>query len=69
MPHYGLTLVRGDVEERGELLTEVEIEVGEVIERLGERWLVESIEASELGRFEAWLVCRPALEPLPDAGS
>jgi hypothetical protein len=60
MPHYGLALNRGDHEERADLLSEDELAVGDVFERQGERWRVVSIEPSELGAVEAWLVCDPA---------
>ena len=66
MPHYGLSLQRGDHEERADLLTDGTLAVGDVFERLGERWRVESVEPSELGRFEAWLVCSPLPEVLAD---
>jgi hypothetical protein len=66
MPHYGLSLLRGDYEERGDLLTDQPLGVGDTFERLGERWLVEDVEQSELGRFEAWLVCSPAPQALDD---
>lgn len=59
MPHYGLSLLREDGEERTDLLTEERLEPGAIFERGGERWLVEAVEPSELGRFEAWLVCSP----------
>jgi hypothetical protein len=66
MPQYGLSLQRGDHEERAELVTERTLEVGDVFERLGEHWRVEAAEQSELGRFEAWLVCSPLPEQLAD---
>lgn len=66
MPHYGLSLIRGDHEERVDLLSEEPLEVGDTFERLGERWLVEEVEQSELGRFSAWLVCSPAPQQLDD---
>ena len=66
MPHYGLSLLRGDHEERADLLTDDELAVGDVFERLGEHWRVEAVEESELGRFEAWLVCSPLPESFAD---
>ena len=66
MPHYGLSLQRGDHEERAELVTESRLEAGDVFERLGERWRVAEVEQSELGRVEAWLVCSPLPETLAD---
>lgn len=60
MPHYGLALIRGDREERTDMLTETHLGVGDVFERAGEWWLVEDLEQAELGRFAAWLVCTPA---------
>jgi hypothetical protein len=66
VPQYGLSLQRGDHEERAELVTEKELAVGDVFERLGEHWRVEAIEPSELGRFELWLVCSPLPETLAD---
>lgn len=64
MPHYGLTLMRGDDEERSELISDDHLGVGDTFERMGERWLVEDIEESELGRVDAWLVCSPARDEL-----
>jgi hypothetical protein len=66
LPHYGLTLQRGDHEERADLLTDDDLGVGDVFERLGEHWRVEAVEESELGRFEAWLVCSPLPKQLSD---
>jgi hypothetical protein len=66
LPHYGLSLQRGDHEERADLLSEEQLDVGDVFERLGERWRVEAVEESELGRFSAWLVCSPLPEQLAD---
>jgi hypothetical protein len=66
VPHYGLSLQRGDHEERGDLLTGEPLGVGDTFERMGERWVVEDVEPSELGRFEAWLVCSPAPAELSD---
>jgi hypothetical protein len=66
LPHYGLSLQRGDHEERADLLSDRPLEVGDVFERLGEHWRVEAVEQSELGRFEAWLVCSPLSEQLAD---
>ena len=60
MAHYGLSLLRPDGEERTDFLTDERLEPGAIFDRSGERWLVEAIEPSELGRFEAWLVCTPA---------
>jgi hypothetical protein len=60
VPHYGLALIRGDREERTDMLTETHLAVGDVFERAGEWWLVEDVEQAELGRFTAWLVCSPA---------
>lgn len=60
MPHYGLALIRGDREERTDMLTEAHLGVGDVFERAGEWWLVEDVEETELGRLTAWLVCSPA---------
>jgi hypothetical protein len=66
VPTYGLTLQRGAHEERAELVTERSLGAGDVFERLGEHWRVEAVEQSELGRFEAWLVCSPLPEQLAD---
>jgi hypothetical protein len=66
VPHYGLSLLRGDHEERADLVTDDELGPGDTFERLGERWLVEAVEPSELGRFEAWLVCSPVPEVFAD---
>jgi hypothetical protein len=66
LPHYGLSLQRGDHEERADLLSDQPLDVGDVFERLGEHWRVEAVEESELGRFEAWLVCSPLPEQLAD---
>ena len=66
MPHYGLSLQRGEHEERADLLSDRALGVGDVLERLGEHWRVEAVEESELGRFEAWLVCSPLPETLAD---
>jgi hypothetical protein len=66
LPHYGLSLQRGEHEERADLLSEEQLDVGDVFERLGERWRVEAVEESELGRFSAWLVCSPLPEQLAD---
>ena len=66
MPHYGLSLQRGDHEERADLLSDQPLDVGDVFERLGEHWRVEAVEESELGRFAAWLVCSPLPEQLAD---
>jgi hypothetical protein len=66
VPHYGLSLQRGDHEERADLVTEEELATGDVFERLGEHWRVESVEQSELGRFSAWLVCSPLPESFAD---
>ena len=66
MPHYGLSLQRGDHEERADLVTERELGVGDVFERLGEHWRVAEVEQTELGRFTAWLVCSPLPETLAD---
>ena len=66
MPHYGLALDRGAHEERAELLSERELRVGDVFERSGERWRVDAVEPTELGRFEAWLVCSPEPQQLDD---
>jgi hypothetical protein len=66
MPHYGLSLLRPGHEERADLLTETELEVGDTFERLGEQWVVEEVEQSELGRFTAWLVCSPAAGEPPE---
>jgi hypothetical protein len=60
VPHYGLTLLRGDHEERSDLVTEADVGPGDFVEYRGERWIVEAVEPSELGRFEAWLLCSPA---------
>ena len=60
MPHYGLALNRGSHEERTDLVTDEELAVGDVFEHEDERWRVEAVEPSELGRVEAWLVCSPA---------
>jgi hypothetical protein len=57
MPHYGLSLMRPDYEDRADLVTERQLEVGDTFERLGETWRVDDVEQSEAGRFEAWLVC------------
>ena len=61
MPHYGLSLMRESHEERADLVTEEALQVGDTFERLGERWRVADVEQSEIGRFDAWLVC--SLEP------
>jgi hypothetical protein len=66
LPHYGLSLQRGDHEERADLLADEQLQAGDTFERLGERWLVEDVEESELGRFTAWLVCSPAPPELAD---
>ena len=66
MPHYGLSLQRGDHEERADLVTERELEAGDVFERLGEQWRVVDVQESELRRFSAWLVCSPLPEILAD---
>jgi hypothetical protein len=66
LPHYGLSLLREGREDRADLLTEEPLDVGDTFERQGERWRVEEIEGSELGRFEAWLVCSPAPPELDD---
>lgn len=57
MPHYGLSLMRPEYEERADLLSERPLEVGDTFERLGETWRVADVEQSEVGRFDAWLVC------------
>jgi hypothetical protein len=64
MPHYGLALQHPDHEERTDLVTERALAVGETFERAGKLWRVEAVEPAELGRFDAWLVCEPADEPL-----
>ena len=64
MPHYGLSLLREDGEERTDFVTDERLEPGAIFDRAGERWLVESVEPSETGRFEAWLVCSPATDEL-----
>jgi hypothetical protein len=66
VPHYGLSLQRRTHEERADLLSNDELAVGDTFERLGERWVVEDVEQSELGRFTAWLVCSPAPPELAD---
>jgi hypothetical protein len=63
VPLYGLSLYRGTHEDRAQLQSEEPIGVGEEFDYLGERWVVRSIEPSELGRVEAWLVCEPAEPP------
>jgi hypothetical protein len=63
MPRYGLSLMRPSHEERAELVTEQPLAVGDTFERLGETWRVVDAEKSEIGRFDAWLVC--SLEPTP----
>jgi hypothetical protein len=57
MPHYGLSLMRPDHEERADLVTEARLQAGDTFERLGEVWRVDDVEQSEVGRFDAWLVC------------
>ena len=64
MPHYGLALLREDGEERTDLLTDERLEPGSIFDRGGERWLVEAVEPSEIGRFEAWLICSLVREEL-----
>jgi hypothetical protein len=66
LPRYGLSLQRGDHEERADLVTEEALELGDVFERLGEHWRVIAVEQSELGRVDAWLVCSPLPETLSD---
>jgi hypothetical protein len=66
LPRYGLSLQRGDHEERADLVTDKELQLGDVFERLGEQWRVIAIEQSELGRVDAWLVCSPLPETLAD---
>ena len=66
MPHYGLSLLRAEHEERADIVTERELQIGDVFERLGERWRVVDVEQSELGRFDAWLMCSPLPETLAD---
>jgi hypothetical protein len=61
VPHYGLSLMRPSHEERAELVTEQPLAVGDTFERLGEVWRVADLEQSEIGRFDAWLIC--SLEP------
>ncbi len=63
MPLYGLSLYRGTHEDRSQLQSEQPIEVGDEFDHQGERWVVRSIEPSELGRVEAWLVCEAAEPP------
>jgi len=66
LPRYGLSLQRGEHEERADLVTERELQLGDVFERLGEQWRIIAVEQSELGRVDAWLVCSPLPETLAD---
>jgi hypothetical protein len=49
--------MRPAYEERADLVTERALAVGDTFERFGETWRVADVEQSEVGRFDAWLVC------------